>query len=81
MLDLPDEARQDPVFVRTGRRADRARRLPHPAAVDGRARRRLRLLAAGHDRRAVAAAARRLGAYAAERQDADPTRCWRCTAG
>ena len=49
VLDLPDEARQDPIFGRGRRHRPRPRRLPGPAALALR-RSRLRVLAAGQRR-------------------------------
>ncbi len=55
-VDVPDEARQDPIFHHTARRTEGPRRLPGAAPVDdGAADVRL------HRRRAVAADARRTG--------------------
>ena len=50
VLDLPDEARQDPIFARTGGPRDRSRRVPCAAAMDGRRRHVVRLLAAAERR-------------------------------
>ena len=73
VLDLPDEAREDPVFFRTGG-AQIGRdgcRVPMPwTTAPGR---RVRLLAAGHDRRPVDATAGRLGRRTpSAAQDDDP---------
>ncbi len=80
VLDLPDEAREDPVFARTGGAliGRDGCRVPLPwtaavAASHG-------FSASGARRRSVAAAARRVG-HATRSRCRTPTtgRCWRCT--
>ncbi len=80
VLDLPDEARQDPVWFRTGRRRARARRVPRAAAVDRRPRRRRSASPTSIAPARRGSRSRRGGATSRRAASAvSPSRCSSCT--